>query len=83
MATSDEIRTELEKTVGLLKTLRDEARVRVHLAGMDVKTAWNELQPKLDEAERLTARAAETATEATLTTVRETAHKLQQLVRSL
>jgi hypothetical protein len=40
---------ELKKDLETLQTLRDEIRVRVHLAGMEVKRRWNELQPRIDD----------------------------------
>jgi len=40
---------ELKKDLEALQTLRDEMRVRVHLAGMEVKRRWSELQPRIDD----------------------------------
>jgi hypothetical protein len=41
-----------EKLVDDLRTLRDEARVRLHLAAMDVRDAWESLRPLVNEVER-------------------------------
>jgi hypothetical protein len=41
------------ENLGKLKTLRDEIRVDLHLAGMDAKDKWKELEPKFRDAERL------------------------------
>jgi hypothetical protein len=76
--TIDELKTEIQKTMTLLHTLGDEARVKVHLAGMDIKDAWAKLEPKLEEAEKI----ATDASESTLTTIRSTAQKLEKLVAS-
>jgi hypothetical protein len=46
-ATGD-IKSELEKSVKTLRELRDEVRVKLHLAGMDVKDEWNRLEPQLE-----------------------------------
>jgi hypothetical protein len=81
--TTDDIKAEIAKTAGLLTTLRDEAKVKVHLASMDIKTTWNELQPKLVEAEQDAARAAEHASEATLEAMKSTARKLQKILASI
>jgi lipid II:glycine glycyltransferase (peptidoglycan interpeptide bridge formation enzyme) len=81
--TTDEIKAEIAKTAGLLKTLRDEAKVKIHLAKMDIKTTWNELQPKLAEAEQDATRAAEHASEATLEAMKTTARKLQKVLDSI
>jgi len=34
-----------------LRRMADEIRVRIHLAGMDAKDAWSQLEPKLRELE--------------------------------
>lgn len=47
-----DLRDELEKTA-------DEIRVKIHLAGMDVKDAWKELEPKLYAFEQRAERATE------------------------
>ena len=44
---------ELGKRIEELQTLRDELKVRIHLASMEAKDAWNELLPKLEHAEKL------------------------------
>jgi hypothetical protein len=77
--TTDDLKTEIKKTMSLLLTLRDEARVKIHLAGMDVKAAWKSIEPKIEEAEKI----AEDASEATLKTITGTAKKLEKLVASL
>jgi hypothetical protein len=81
--TATELKAEMQKTLGLLTALRDEAKVKVHLAGMDIKTAWDALQPKLNEAEQIAQRGAEHASEATLDALKTTATKLQKIVSSL
>lgn len=41
----------IDKAITELETVADEIRVKVHLAGMDATTAWNEkLEPRLHEA---------------------------------
>ncbi len=81
--TSEDIKTELQKTVGLLRTLRDETKVKIHLANMDVKKTWDDLQPKLVEAEESAARAAQQASEATLEAVKSTVARLRKVADSL
>ena len=63
----------------LLHTLRDDARLKVHLASMDIKDAWAKLEPKLAEAEKI----EEDVSETTLTTIKSTAKRLEKLVASL
>lgn len=79
METTKELKTEIEKSLGLLQTLRDELRVKLHLAGMDVKDEWNKLEPKLEEIEK----SAENASEASLRSVTEAIKKLEKLLGSL
>ena len=45
------LQASIDKTLRELETVADEIRVRVHLAGMDASTTWNEkLEPRLFEA---------------------------------
>lgn len=37
----------------VLRALRDEIRVQLHLAGMDLKKEWEKLEPRLNEAEAM------------------------------
>jgi hypothetical protein len=75
----EQLQTDITKAVTQLRTLRDEARVKIHLASMDARDAWDKLQPKLLEAEQ----AAEKASKETLDTIEATAKKLSELLRSL
>lgn len=36
-----------------LRAMKDEIRVQLHLASMDMKAEWEKLQPKLQEAEKV------------------------------
>jgi hypothetical protein len=72
--TTAELKKELTKSLGLLKTLRDEIRVEVHLAGMDAKDEWNKkIEPHLAEVEQ----AARDASAASQTAVRDAMKRLQ------
>ena len=46
------LRQELEAVRDDLKGVADEIRVKLHLAEMDAKDAWSELQPKLENYEK-------------------------------
>jgi len=52
MTTTETLKANLDKDLTELARLRDEIRVKVHLAGLDAKSAWNALEPRLDELER-------------------------------
>jgi hypothetical protein len=81
--TTDELKTEISKTANLLRTLRDETKLKIHLASMDIKKTWDDLQPKLADAEQTAERAAEHASEATLEAMKATVKKLQKVAESL
>ncbi len=53
------IQAELKDTLDQLRRLRDELRVQAHLGGMEAKKAWDELEPKIAEADRLAEKASE------------------------
>lgn len=54
-----QMRDWMHESLGQLKTLRDEIRVDLHLAGMDAKDKWKELEPKFHEAEKLVENISE------------------------
>ena len=51
--TTESLKTNFGEGVALLKTLRDEIRVDLHLAGLEAKTEWEKLEARYTEAERL------------------------------
>lgn len=46
------IREDLKEELDELKQLRDEVRVKLHLAGRDLKDSWRELEPRIDKLEQ-------------------------------
>ena len=72
---SEELRAELRRGVDTLQMLRDEIRVHVHLASMDAKSKWNELEPRVHEIEALAHSKGEEAREA----VKDAVEKLREL----
>jgi hypothetical protein len=46
------VKQDLEDTRNDLKRAADEIRVKMHLAGMDAKDAWDDIQPRLEDFER-------------------------------
>jgi len=77
--TTTELKTEIEKSLGLMRTLRDEVRVKLHLAGMDAKDEWNKLEPHLLHVED----AATDFSEATRKAVTDAVERLSKLRKSL
>ncbi|WP_224245147.1 hypothetical protein [Hyalangium gracile] len=61
---SKQMRDWMHENLGKLKTLRDEIRVDLHLAGMDAKDKWKELEPRLRDAEKLVEEVSEVSSKA-------------------
>jgi len=79
MANELDLNAEMKKGVDLLRTLRDEIKVKLHLAGMDAKDQWSKLEPELFKVER----AAEQATESSKKLMDEALSRLKALRDSL
>jgi len=72
-----EVKAELEKSLAQLATLRDEVRVRLHLASMDVKKQWNELEPRIHAAPERAARDVSNGSHAVVREVTEAVKKIR------
>jgi len=46
------LKQDLEDTRDDLRRTADEIKVKLHLAGMDAKDAWDDIQPRLQDFER-------------------------------
>ena len=58
------VKQDLEDTRNDLKRAADEIKLKLHLAGMDAKDAWEEVQPRLSDFEqRFDAKAEEVGEE--------------------
>jgi hypothetical protein len=79
MANELDFEAELKRGVELLRTMRDEIKVKLHLAGMDVKDQWAKLEPELFKVER----AAQQATESSKKLLDEALQRLKSLRDSL
>jgi len=77
--TTAELKREIQKTYGLMQTLRDEVRVRIHLGGMDALDEWNKLEPHVLELED----KASELTEATRSALAKVVERLSKLRSSL
>lgn len=78
--TSKKLGSEFEKNVAQLRALRDEIRLKAHLAKMDVKDRWRELEPRVTA---VVEQAAKSASEASRTAVEEAIQALEKLRKSL
>jgi predicted nucleic acid-binding Zn-ribbon protein len=77
--TTNELKSELKKSLSHLQTLRDEVKVRLHLASMDLKDQWNKLEPHLLDVEKKAADASE----ASRTMIQDALRKLEKFSASL
>ncbi|MFW5875150.1 MAG: hypothetical protein ACOCXM_00305 [Myxococcota bacterium] len=75
-----EMKEEFQKTLSDLKSLREEIKVKVHLASMDVKDTWNKkLEPRVRELEQ----RAEGAADKTWTELKDAAQDLKTRLKKL
>jgi hypothetical protein len=76
---TENLKAQVKDGIGQLQTLRDEVRVRLHLAGMDAKDAWNSLEPEIEHAEHL----AKDATDASRAAIEDVLTKTRDFLKSL
>ena len=62
--TTTHVTPRLEEKLTQLRTLRDEIRVDLHLAGMDARDEWNRLEKRLLDVEKLAQAASGTGRKA-------------------
>jgi hypothetical protein len=74
-----EIRSEVRNGLERLRALKDEARLQVHLASLDAKKRWDELQPQLQAVER----TAEEASEASRKVIADGVKALEELLATI
>lgn len=67
----DQVTSQVNKSLDELRQLRDEIRVRLHLAGMEARERWNELEPRLSDAEVRVREATEAAADAARATLND------------
>ena len=68
---------ETQALLSKLDTLRDEAKVKLHLAGLELKSEWNKLEPELDKVRD----AAKDATDTTKKALEDGVSKLEGLLK--
>ena len=77
--TGEQLKENLQQMLKLLKTLRDEIRVDVHLAGMEAQDRFRALDKQLEELER----SAHQATDATRDALGELLKGFKQFAESV
>jgi len=70
---------ELKKGLGRLQTLRDEVRVKIHLASMNVKDQWKKLEPGIEEVEKEVGKAAHDISEKSKNALNDALKRLEKL----
>jgi hypothetical protein len=71
---------EIERDVAELEHARDEIALKIHLAGMDARTTWNELQKKmalLEERMNQEGAHLKDTTKALAKDIKESLHELK------
>ena len=77
---SQELKDELRSGLVSLSKLKDEIHLKMHLAGMDAKDQWAQLNEEINRAE---VGAKNAATNATRTALDETIKKLEKFRATL
>lgn len=70
----------MSTTIDELKELRDEIKVKLHLAGMEAKQQWQQLEPRLVEIEAKLEHGTETAVRVAQEVVDELGGAFQRLL---
>jgi ElaB/YqjD/DUF883 family membrane-anchored ribosome-binding protein len=78
-----DLKKHLKDGLADLAQLRDEIRVKVHLAGMDAKSEWNKLEPRVLELESKAKAALEKAADEVAQGTREALDELIDAMRKL
>jgi len=81
MTTNEPSKEDLNKQVSDLARLRDQIRVDLHLAGMDLRDEWNKLEkklPDLDQALRPLETAARDGLDTLVTELRRFGERLRE-----
>ena len=67
----EDVKTELNKGIQRLGTLRDEVKLHLHLASLDAKQEWNEkLEPRINEVQSSAQHVSEASREAVVDLVK-------------
>lgn len=57
-ALTGDLRKDIATTFQMIGALRDEIRLKAHLLGMEARSEWDRLEPRVAEAERLASEAS-------------------------
>lgn len=68
--TTNQIENELEETRALIRTLRDEIKIKLHLAGMEARETWQRLDAGSEKLVRELGKASRETIDAAVTELR-------------
>jgi len=71
----EKLKQDWENVFKGLRAIRDDLKVRAHLASLDLKDEWAKLEPRFDEAEKY----ANVISDATLGAARDLLHRAKSL----
>ena len=74
--TSKQMHTEMEANLQQLRALRDEVQVKMHLAKMDAKDRWRDLEPRVTA---VIDQAAKSASAVSRQVITDAIHALEKL----
>lgn len=74
---SKHVRTEMTANLEQLRALRDEVRLKIHLATMDAKDRWRELEPRVTAVVNQAAKSTETVARQAVTDTIDALEKLR------
>lgn len=73
----------IDPTIHELHRLADEIRLRIHLAGMDIKDAWRRLEPRVTALEHRLERPFDRDIDDTTNTIDEIADTLHEELQKI
>lgn len=79
MGTTADIRKGVDEALDDLEQLAEKVRVKIHLAGMDARDAWEKLEPRLEDARR----HAQEATAASKMAIDETVKAIRDFSKAM
>ena len=73
-----DLKSELDKSTALLRTLRDEVRVQLHLGRLDAAEEWSKMEPRLEAALERAARDVSETSRIAVSELLEAVRKLRK-----
>ena len=67
----EDLKKELHKASDLLKTMRDEIRVQLHLAGQEAKDRWGKIEPEIEKVGHEIAKTSKSTVDDLVNRVKE------------